>query len=516
MMYREHTETFAALKDHLSALTQRLQRNLPKQSKYSGDVIATSLQSLTSQTALNSEEINGIVTTLIQANFLIASKGTNSLLKSGISPTSNKIRYRLNSAGTNPNSNKFLMSPSPSRVSSSNIIRTPQNNAAVPLVVDAFPISEPTYINNNNTTTTTTTNNNNGSFSTLSIVTFYIFSSVLLWYARDDEMLHTIGLLVVGIIILWKSIYSNGNNKKNHISNTTSFPSSPSIPNNTNATTSMHQQAIQNRLQNQMQELIGIPIPSKPPYRYHGPHPLEFQKCISATEKGMRSTYNGGIHDNNWKCCTQSISGLSKYNGAYGSVFKLNLPEGTPGHKYSKFKLELYIPLECGTLEDVVRSCKNERLQWDVAMNEAKELHRNYDSEPCADGSKTLLKTMLYTTQKQFGISPRAFIEREWNIQFQDGSMYSFSNSLPFEEQVPQNAIANLTTPHTRGINYPGSAWLFEKIETDHFRGTKMIQIIHSDLKGWIYPGLVNMSLNSHLGNFSKVLLAYIAKNNTQ
>ena len=170
------------------------------------------------------------------------------------------------------------------------------------------------------------------------------------------------------------------------------------------------------------------------------------------------------------------------------------------GHKYSKFKLVLYIPKECGSIADIIKYCKVERLQWDVTMVKADVLHQNSNE----------LRTMLYTTRKEFGISQRAFVEREWNIQFEDGGLLSMSNSLSFEEPVPNNALQNLKTVHTRGINYPGSAWIFERDGKDG--NTKMTMIIHSDLKGWIYPGLVNMSLNSHLGNFSRVLLDYVVE----
>jgi len=197
-----------------------------------------------------------------------------------------------------------------------------------------------------------------------------------------------------------------------------------------------------------------------------------------------------------WRCTTESISGIECYDGAHGSIHRM-----TPaGHKYSKFLLQLYIPSTCGTLKDIIQYCKTERLKWDTSMSRADLLRTDHDE------SGSLLKTMLYTTKKEFGISARAFVEREWNIAFDDGSMTSFSNSLPFDEEVPLNAIEQLPTPHTRGVNYPGSAWIFEKEK----EFTKMTMCIHSDLKGWIYPGLVNMSLNAHLGNFSRILLQYI------
>jgi hypothetical protein len=69
---------------------------------------------------------------------------------------------------------------------------------------------------------------------------------------------------------------------------------------------------------------------------------------------------------------------------------------------------------------------------------------------------------MLYTTRKEFGISQRVFVEREWNISFTDSSFLSMSNSLPFDERVPKNAIDHLKTSHIRGVNYPGSAWIFD------------------------------------------------------
>ena len=48
--------------------------------------------------------------------------------------------------------------------------------------------------------------------------------------------------------------------------------------------------------------------------------------------------------------------------------------------------------------------------------------------------------------------------------------------------------------------------WYRSAMEPQRFRELSR----RSDLKGWIYPGLVNMSLNAHLGNFSRILLQYI------
>tara|TARA_B110000902_G_scaffold97973_1_gene115829 strand:- start:161 stop:541 length:381 start_codon:yes stop_codon:yes gene_type:complete len=117
---------------------------------------------------------------------------------------------------------------------------------------------------------------------------------------------------------------------------------------------------------------------------------------------------------------------------------------------------------------------------------------------------------MLYTTAKTFGISQRAFVDRQWNLEFQDGSVLSMSNSVPFIEPVPNDVLASLDTPHTRGVNYPGSAWMFDTCRRSGKEYTKMTMLIHSDLKGWMYSGVVNASLNSHLNQFSKVLLQYI------
>jgi hypothetical protein len=58
---------------------------------------------------------------------------------------------------------------------------------------------------------------------------------------------------------------------------------------------------------------------------------------------------------------------------------------------------------------------------------------------------------MLYTTRKEFGISQRVFVEREWNISFTDSSFLSMSNSLPFDERVPKNAIDHLTIQDQHG-----------------------------------------------------------------
>jgi len=504
-IYREHTNTFSILKEQLSELTGRLERvlllpapsssstatsNASKAPKFSGDIIARNLQTLTEE-HLEQDDISGIMTTLIQSNYLVPSKGTSTLLQSGtVPPTSRNVRYRLNRGGDFAKSNKFL-SPSPRSTSTSTSNRPsiakdePQASTTSTQQVSVVPETL------NSELPPTSLSASRGGVSILSIITFYIAASVLLWWTRENAMMHSVGLVVLGVIILWVSLLPTMHStvqspKKSPVQHrrrgdpqiVRSLPSTPSSP-STSSTSTTH---TANGLRR------GVPIPSKAPYLYYGPYQSEFQTCVAVLEDSLRVDYA------DWKCTTSEISGIDKYHGAFGTVHRMN----PVGHKYSKFKLELFIPQQMGEIKDVIRCCKEERLQWDVAMNKAEELKTESHGE---------LRTMLYTTKRQFGISPRVFVEREWSIQFPNGSQYSFSNSIPFDEPFGKNAVEQLSTPHTRGINHPGSAWIFERVEN---KGTKMIQLIHSDLKGWMYPGVVNMSLNTHLGNFSRVLLQYI------
>jgi apolipoprotein N-acyltransferase len=45
-----------------------------------------------------------------------------------------------------------------------------------------------------------------GGVAILSIITFYIAASVLLWWTRENAMMHSVGLVVLGVIILWVSL----------------------------------------------------------------------------------------------------------------------------------------------------------------------------------------------------------------------------------------------------------------------------------------------------------------------
>ena len=157
-----------------------------------------------------------------------------------------------------------------------------------------------------------------------------------------------------------------------------------------------------------------------------------------------------------------------------------------------------------------MRCCNEERLDWDNALSRIDVL------QPCSDECAI----ELYATRKQFGISPRAFVDIKWSIDFDDGATWSFSTSRPLDLPVPNDAVARLPVAHTRGFNHPGSAWVFEPVKSAAADGeqnkenqaTRMSQVIHSDLRGWMPPSIVNATMNTHLNGFAKKLVAYAAK----
>ena len=57
-------------------------------------------------------------------------------------------------------------------------------------------------------------------------------------------------------------------------------------------------------------------------------------------------------------------------------------------------------------------------------------------------------------------------------------------------------------------MNFSGSCWIFEAHNAaDGSVGTEMTMIIHSDLKGWLPPGIVNAKLNSHCQQFANKIM---------
>ena len=512
IMYRTHTTTFLSLKNNLSTLIRRLERNLnhPANSKINGETIENGLHALLPESQAVS--IAGIVATLLQNNYLIPSKGTASLLQT-LSPTSSRIRYRIQSKGLET-SNKYILScaSSASSASSANTATfssSTSNTSSSGRVNAASATNIPTAIpvitgtrRNLSAELNQVADRQSEHVSLLSILVVYAAGALFLFLARENFIVHTAGLIVVGIVALasWSLHPTQQPQPTAPPSTTATMGTATAIATTTTTTTAATTSFTPSIASIPSSSTLspstkprGVPVSSKAPYVYYGSHQDEFSNCIQVIEETLKEEYA------DWKCTTANM-GLDKFYGAFGTIHRT-----TPkGHKYSKFKLVLHIPQECGSIRDVVRCCTQERLKWDESILKIEVLKQHSKDSCCT------LRTMLYTTAKTFGISQRAFVDRQWNLEFQDGSVLSMSNSVPFIEPVPNDVLASLDTPHTRGVNYPGSAWMFDTCRRSGKEYTKMTMLIHSDLKGWMYSGVVNASLNSHLNQFSKVLLQYI------
>ena len=146
----------------------------------------------------------------------------------------------------------------------------------------------------------------------------------------------------------------------------------------------------------------------------------------------------------------------------------------------------------------MLHEIRDRRLEWDDAIAQVTTI------SPLSD----VCSLMLYTTPSKFGVSPRAFVDREWRLDFEDGSSWSFTYPMPPDASPGKETVAALSTSHTRGRNFPGSCWIFDELRMeDGSMGTEMTMIIHSDLKGWLPPSIVNAKLNSHCQQFANKIM---------
>ena len=218
-------------------------------------------------------------------------------------------------------------------------------------------------------------------------------------------------------------------------------------------------------------------------YTYKGLFQSEFASSLRLVEQSMGRTFP-------WVACTTSISGLKEYGGS-GSVHYFR-PKYT---RWCKFRLRVVLPFP---VKFVIHEIRDRRLEWDDAISQVTTIEK-------ISGTCSL---MLYTTPSKFGVSPRAFVDYEWTLDFEDGSSWGFTFPVPLEDPKGKEAVAALRTAHTRGMNFSGSCWVFENHDMeDGSVGTEMTMIIHSDLKGWLHPGLVNAKLNSHCQQFARKVL---------
>jgi hypothetical protein len=378
--YEDAISNVLTLKKYLSNVVHQLDSNLQPSNnrKYPGDLIAKQLESI-SLTKSSKDSISGIMIILIQTKYLIPSKGTCTLLESGsVTPSSHRIRYRINLYNS---VDKFLSPKKSSSSSSSSMLGSRASSKSI--VTPDVPLSPPATLVDNvigrnlseelNRVANDNINGSSGTRSSKSCnkrsmiagIVFYIEGAAILCYYRDNYVIHTSGLIMMGIFFLLWNAYCQENESSIPSINNTTASTTNSIVNSDDrkeeTKTGLEQ------VTNELNKGVKIHLPRKPIQIYNGPYKNEFLNCLTILQKTLHST-----NDSRWKCTTESITGLpdlpdlSKYR-AHGNIHRM-----TPnGHKYSKFKLELYIPKEWGNIQDIVKYCKKERLHWDESMVKA-------------------------------------------------------------------------------------------------------------------------------------------------
>ncbi len=561
-------------RNNLASLVRRLEQDthlLQGTRKVSGARVAASIDEL-APGRLTRTDVDGLLTVLVQHGFLVPSNGTRGPLLAGrYPPASDKIRYRLDRRGTFPKgilpsprvpsvaalsdddgrseASEFSAPPRSSSLSSlsssssssssssaaSNGASSSSSSSSSPSVVHA-PLPQPNVVRNlsddlaqvaASSLSSSVSSSSSSSSPQSTWASAVSISGVLacLAYARADVWLHSVLLVVALFAGVVASAYhrkttstppprgrrplamisSSSSSSLSSSSSaaaataattttTTSAPPASSLPPSSASPSADASPAAS------AATAAALPTIAHKNYTYRGPFPDRFATCARMVELSLRDS--GGL---DWAVATASIGGLGRLApGASGRVLRT----WVDGSRFAKFRLDLVLPFP---LRFVMRCCNEERLDWDNALSRIDVLR------PCSDECAI----ELYATRKQFGISPRAFVDTKWSIDFEDGATWSFSASRPLNLPVPGDAVARLPGAHTRGVNHPGSAWVFEPVKTDgagiggggeQEGGTRMSQVIHSDLRGWMPPSLVNASMNTHLNGFAKKLVAYAAK----
>jgi hypothetical protein len=98
-------------------------------------------------------------------------------------------------------------------------------------------------------------------------------------------------------------------------------------------------------------------------------------------------------------------------------------------------------------------------------------------------------------------IAGRDFVDANLIQTFEDGSIVSSGSAYINLERLPES------TSFTRGCNYP-SGWYFTPM--DGGRKSRVSYIIHTDLKGWFLPVIINQAIAGTYNDFFRDLICAI------
>lgn len=168
------------------------------------------------------------------------------------------------------------------------------------------------------------------------------------------------------------------------------------------------------------------------------------------------------------------------------------------GSSYARFKAVCVLPHAPAVLARFVADNET-RMKWDsnIARLETHALDPAGAASPLPAGAKFYL--LRCQTHAVGPISARDFVDAVATYALPDGRIVNGGASVVDAARCPERKGT------VRGWNTPGGGWVFEPVRVpaaaDGIGGervhTRVIYVIHSDLRGWMPSGVVNSALTS-------------------
>lgn len=169
------------------------------------------------------------------------------------------------------------------------------------------------------------------------------------------------------------------------------------------------------------------------------------------------------------------------------------------GTKIRRFKAVVELPYSPADLWDFV-SRDDHRITWD------RNIHDLTTITVCEDAAEKKRFTVMRCGTKAVGpIAGRDFVDANLIHTLEDGSIVSSGSAYVNTEKLPES------TSFTRGCNFP-SGWYFVPI--DGGKKSRVNYIIHTDLRGWFLPIIINNAIAGTYIDFFRDLIQALEGSN--
>ena len=168
-----------------------------------------------------------------------------------------------------------------------------------------------------------------------------------------------------------------------------------------------------------------------------------------------------------------------------------------PGSSYARFKAVFTLPYAPSVVSSFVRDPIS-RISWDASLNKI-------EPTKLAEDERGFFAISHSETKAVGPISSRDFVDAVAIVNLPGGGIANGGSGIDDTASFPERKGI------VRGYNSPGGGWLFEPVLLDEKVHTRMIYIIHCNLKGWLPSAVVNGALTGNYVTFYKDLTKAMA-----